>query len=37
MHLWNDRVSMPGLPAETRNAALDEIRWLAFRLFMSNC
>jgi hypothetical protein len=36
MHLWNDRVSIPGLPAETRNAALDGIRRLAFRLFMSN-
>ena len=36
MHLWNDRVSMPGLPEETRNAALDGIRRLAFRLFMSN-
>ena len=36
MHVWNDRVPMPGLPAETRNAALDEIRWLAFQLLMLN-
>ena len=34
--MWNDRVTMPGLPAETRNAALDGFRWMAFGCFMSN-
>jgi len=36
MHLWNDRVTMPGLPAETRNTAFDGIRRLAFQFFMAN-
>jgi len=35
MHLWNDRVTMAGLPEETRKAALDGIRQVAFQFFMS--